>query len=78
MRSRESRAAVGPNLPDGQITSRFSKPLVQPLLQKYFCFSEMKIRLYDAPSRPERGALRNVINAGRNAVDADGAFDESA
>jgi hypothetical protein len=27
---------------------------------------------------PLRGALRNVINAGRDAVDADGAFDESA
>src|SRR5258705_7072604 len=27
-------------------------------------------------SRPERGALANVINAGRDAVDAGGAFDE--
>jgi hypothetical protein len=27
---------------------------------------------------PLRGALRNVINAGRGAVAADGAFDESA
>jgi hypothetical protein len=27
---------------------------------------------------PKEGALRNVINAGRVAVDADGAFDESA
>jgi hypothetical protein len=51
---------------------------VQPRLQKYFCFSEIQIRLYDLPSHPERGALRNVINAGRAAVDADGAFDESA
>jgi hypothetical protein len=51
---------------------------VQPRWQKYFCFSEMQIKLDDAPSRPERGALRNVINAGRDAVDADGAFDESA
>jgi hypothetical protein len=33
---------------------------------------------YDLPSHPERGALRNVINAGWGAVDADGAFDESA
>jgi hypothetical protein len=47
-------------------------------LKKDFCFSEMQIRLSDLPSRPERGALRNVINAGRVAVDADGAFDESA
>jgi len=51
---------------------------VQPLFKKYFCFSEMQIRLYGLPSHPERGALRNVINAGRGAVDADGAFDESA
>jgi hypothetical protein len=47
-------------------------------LQKYFCFSEMQISLYDLPSHPERGALRNVINAGRAAVDADRAFDEGA
>jgi hypothetical protein len=47
-------------------------------LKKYFCFSEVKISLHDLPSRPTRGALRNVINAGRGAVDADGAFDESA
>jgi hypothetical protein len=33
---------------------------------------------YDLPSHPERGALANVINAGRVAVDAEGAFDESA
>jgi len=30
------------------------------------------------PSRPTKGALRNVINAGRDAVDADGASDEGA
>jgi hypothetical protein len=30
-----------------------------------------KSSLQLAPSRPERGALRNVINAGRDAVDAD-------
>src|SRR6266702_5305916 len=29
------------------------------------------------PSRPERGALRNVINAGRDAVDAGSALDET-
>jgi hypothetical protein len=38
----------------------------------------MQIRLHDLPSRPETGALRNVINAERDAVDADGAFDEGA
>jgi hypothetical protein len=30
-----------------------------------------------AASCPERGALRNVINAGRDAVDAGGALDET-
>src|ERR1700730_4166842 len=32
---------------------------VQPLLQKYFCFSEMQTKLYDLPSRPTRGAVRD-------------------
>jgi len=31
-----------------------------------------------APSCPERGALRNVINAGGDAVDAGGVGDENA
>jgi hypothetical protein len=65
-------------LPDGQISSPLQLWRVQSPAQKYFGFSEMQIRLYDWPSRPERGALRNVINVGRDAVDADGAFDESA
>jgi hypothetical protein len=65
-------------VPDGQISSPLQLWRVQSLWQKYFCFSEMQIKLYDLPSRPERGALRNVINAGRAAVDADGACDESA
>src|SRR5260221_13375793 len=28
---------------------------VQPLLQKYFCFSEVQISLYPLPSRPTEG-----------------------
>jgi hypothetical protein len=51
---------------------------VQSPSKKDFCFSEVQIRLHDLPSDPERGALRNVINAGRAAVDADGACDEGA
>jgi hypothetical protein len=35
-----------------------------------------KSAIYPLPSCPKRGALRNVINAGRDAVDAGGAFDE--
>jgi hypothetical protein len=37
---------------------------VQSPLQKYFCFSEIEIRLRDLPSRPERGALAIVTNVG--------------
>jgi hypothetical protein len=39
---------------------------------------EVESALLIRPSHPERGALRNVINAGRAAVDADGAPDEGA
>jgi hypothetical protein len=49
---------------------------VQPPSKKYFGFSEPKSVLQLPPSCPKRGALRNVINAGRDAVDAGGAFDE--
>jgi hypothetical protein len=43
------REALNPSygLPDGQISSPLQLWRVQPLLQKYFCFSEMQIRLYD-------------------------------
>jgi hypothetical protein len=44
---------------------------VQPRLQKYFCFSEIQIRLYDLPSRPTEGRFAIVTDAGRDAVDAD-------
>jgi hypothetical protein len=43
---------------------------VQPSLQKYFCFSERQIRLYDLPSRPTEGRFAIVTDAGRDAVDA--------
>jgi hypothetical protein len=39
-------------------------------LQKYFCFSESQIKLYDSPSRPTEGRLAIVTDAGRDAVDA--------
>jgi hypothetical protein len=57
-------------LPDGQISCAAYRPRVQPLLQKYFCFSEIKIKLYDSHPVPLRGALRNVNDAERDAVDA--------
>jgi hypothetical protein len=43
---------------------------------KIFLFFRSANQPYDLPSHPEGGALRNVINAGRGAVAADGAFDE--
>jgi hypothetical protein len=45
---------------------------VQPLLQKYFCFPETQITSIFLAVLSHRGALRNVINAGRDAVDAGG------
>ena len=65
------------DLPDGQISDPPVILPVQPHLQKYFCFSEMKIKLYDSPSRPTEGRHAIVTAAGRDAVDADGAADES-
>ena len=41
-------------LPDGQINSLCGFALVQPPSERYFCFSEMQILLYDLPSRPEK------------------------
>ena len=47
--------------------------------EKIFWFSEKPNHLYNSRRPvPHRGALRNVTNAERDAVDADGAQDESA
>jgi hypothetical protein len=62
--------------PSGKSRSAGAFYLVQPQSKKYFCFSEIKSLVYSSQSCPGRGALRNVINVGRDAVDADGAFDE--
>jgi hypothetical protein len=43
---------------------------VNPHLQKYFCFSEMRISLYLMPSRPEEGRWPSSRTLGRDAVDA--------
>jgi hypothetical protein len=47
-------------------------------LQKYSDFPKTQISLYPQPSRPTEGRLAIVTDAGRDAVDADGAKDESA
>jgi hypothetical protein len=49
---------------------------VQSLAQKYFGFSETKISLCNGHPVPHRGALANVTNAGRDAVDAAVSQDE--
>src|SRR5947208_13926501 len=49
---------------------------VQSHLQKHFRSSPKQITSLVAPSRPNEGRLAIVTNAGRDAVDADGAFDE--
>jgi hypothetical protein len=57
-------------LPDGQISGQPRDLSVQPHLQKYFCFSETQIKLYDSLSRPTEGRHAIVTAAGRDAVDA--------
>ena len=52
--------------------------VVQSLLKKYSAFQKQKTILYPHPSRPTEGALAIVIDAGRDAMDADGASDEGA
>ena len=44
--------------------------------RKIFCFPIHANHFYKRRVLTHRGALRNVINAGRDAVDADGAIDE--
>jgi hypothetical protein len=60
------------DLPDGQITDI----PVQPSLQKYFASRFTQIGNISPPSRPTEGRLAIVTDAGRDAVDADGALDE--
>ena len=50
---------------------------VQSWLQKYFCFILTQISSLSRTVPSHRGALRNVINAERDAVDAGSMLDES-
>jgi hypothetical protein len=61
------------DLPDGQITEFLSSPLCKKILLR----RNPKSLLYPPPSRPTEGRLAIVTDAGRDAVDADGAADES-
>jgi hypothetical protein len=44
--------------------------------EKYSDFPKPQISLYRQPSRPTEGRLAIVTDAGRDAMDAGGAFDE--
>jgi hypothetical protein len=50
---------------------------VQPFGKKYSCFHLTRLASYRLPSRlDKRGARAIVTNAGRDAMDADGAADD--
>jgi hypothetical protein len=49
-----------------------------PICKNILIFRNRKSVYIFRHSIPTRGALRNVINAGRDAVDAEGASDEGA
>jgi hypothetical protein len=63
-------------LPDGQISFVLRILSVQSCLQKYFAFGVGQIKSTTRAVLSHRGALRNVTNAGRDAVDADALSDE--
>jgi hypothetical protein len=65
-------------LPAGQITSPSILSFSSPFRKNISVFPKCKSGYMICHPVPKEGALRNVINAGRAAVDADGAFDESA
>jgi hypothetical protein len=44
-------------LPDGQISCAVDRPRVQPLWQKYFCFSESKTKSASALSEAKSDGL---------------------
>jgi len=52
--------------------------LTSPIGKNILVFRKSKSVLYPRHPVPHGGALRNVTNAERDAVDADGAMDESA
>jgi hypothetical protein len=61
------------NQPDGQISKSLSRPSRKNIPLSPSGKSVVLIRA----SHPMRGALRNVTNARWDAVDADGALDET-
>jgi hypothetical protein len=65
---------IGELLLTGKSVARFIGPRVQPLLKKDSDFPKWQISLCNRRPDPSGGALRNVTNAGQDAVDADGAL----
>ena len=74
LRFTKSWRARSVDLPDGL----FGKKCVQPPLQKYFASRQTQIKFRFALSRLSEGRFAIVTNVRRDAVDADGASDESA
>jgi hypothetical protein len=64
--------------PTGKSERPWQIYLSSPRCKNIFLRASGKSLLQLAPSCPERGALRNVINAGRDAMDAGGVEDECA
>ena len=65
--------------PDGQISCDSYFHFVQSPSKKYFCFSEMQITaIFASVPSHQKGRIMIVANAGRDAVDARSATDESA
>jgi hypothetical protein len=64
-------------LPDGQISEAPEIDLSSLILKNISLPASGKSLLQLPPSCPKRGALRNVINAGWDAVDAESALDET-
>ena len=67
------RYKIDPTGKSLRLIQKLSSPLA-----KIFCFSELQISLYASPSRPTKGAFRNVPARGGDAVDGDGDADGGA
>src|ERR1700720_3684010 len=64
--------------PSGAVRDVMFGCFVQPFSKNISVFPKCKSGVYFAPSRPTRGRLAIVTNAGRDAMDAGGASDEGA
>jgi hypothetical protein len=72
--ARQAGDVIGVICPSGS----FETPLSSPACENISLAPSGKSGALVRTSRPERGALRNVINAGRDAMDADALLTNSA